>query len=54
MSHFFAYLARMKNIRRWGLMRNTQSENNLEHSMMCCYIAHGLAVIGNAYFGRSY
>ena len=39
MSHFFAYLARMKNIRRWGLMRNTQSENNLEHSMMCCYIA---------------
>jgi len=54
LKHFFAYLARMKNIRRWGLMRNTESENNLEHSMMCCYIAHGLALIGNTYFQKNY
>ena len=24
--HFFAYMNRMKYIRRWGLMRNTQAE----------------------------
>lgn len=50
-SHFFAYIARMKNIKRWGLMRNTQEENALEHSMMCAYIAHALAVISNELFG---
>ena len=26
MSHFFAYMARMKFIERWGLMRNTDTE----------------------------
>ena len=29
--HFFAYMNRMKYIRRWGLMRNTQAENDMEH-----------------------
>lgn len=50
-SHFYAYIARMRNIKRWGLMRNTQEENALEHSMMCSYIAHALAMISNEYYG---
>ncbi|HLR46626.1 MAG TPA: YfbR-like 5'-deoxynucleotidase, partial [Deinococcales bacterium] len=51
MSHFFAYLARMKFIRRWGLMRNTRTENIQEHSLQVAMIAHGLAVIRNERFG---
>lgn len=53
MSHFFAYLSRMKFIRRWGLMRNTQSENIQEHTARVAMIAHALAVIRNRlYNGR--
>src|SRR5690606_3904990 len=51
MSHFFAYMARMKFIRRWGLMRNTKTENIQEHSLQVAMIAHGLAVIRNERFG---
>jgi 5'-deoxynucleotidase len=51
MSHFFAYLARMKFIQRWGLMRNTQVENIQEHSLQVAVIAHGLALIKNKLFG---
>jgi 5'-deoxynucleotidase len=51
MSHFFAFLARMKFIQRWGLMRNTQPENIQEHSLQTAIIAHGLAIIGNRYHG---
>ena len=50
MSHFFAYLARMKFIQRWGLMRNTRSENIQEHSLQVAMIAHGLALISNRLF----
>lgn len=50
MSHFFAFLSRMKFIQRWGLMRNTMSENIQEHSLQVAMIAHGLAVIRNTYF----
>ncbi len=50
MSHFFAYLSRMKLINRWGLMRNTYSENIQEHSLQVAIIAHGLAVIRNSRF----
>lgn len=50
MSHFFAYLARMKFIQRWGLMRNTQLENIQEHSLQVAMIAHGLALIKNRLF----
>ena len=45
-------LSRMKYINRWGLMRNTISENIAEHSLDTAIIAHGLAVIGNTYFGK--
>ena len=54
MSHFFAYLSRMKYINRWSLMRNTQSENLCEHSMEVAVLAHALAVIGNTKFGKNY
>ena len=45
MNHFFAYLDRMKLIRRWGLMRNTMPENDMEHTLQTAYIAHGLAAL---------
>ena len=53
MNHFFAYLDRMKLIHRWGLMRNTVSENDMEHSMQTALIAHGLAVLGKVRYGRN-
>lgn len=52
-SHFFAYLMRMKNIKRWGLMRNTESENIKEHSLDVAYIAHALAAIAKNIYGKS-
>lgn len=51
MSHFFAYLARMRFVKRWGLMRNTHVENLQEHSLQVAMLAHALAVIRNARFG---
>jgi len=51
-SHFFAYMARMKFIQRWGVMRNTQSENIQEHSLQAAILAHALAVIARDRFGR--
>ncbi len=50
-SHFFAYMARMKFIQRWGLMRNTQPENDAEHTAQVAMIAHALAVLRNVRFG---
>jgi 5'-deoxynucleotidase len=50
MSHFFAYLSRMKFIRRWGLMHNTYPENVQEHSLRVALVAHALAVIRNRLF----
>lgn len=50
MGHFFAYLSRMKLINRWGLMRNTHTENIQEHSLQVAIIAHGLAIIRNKRF----
>jgi len=50
-SNFFAFLNRMKYIARWGLMRNSRTENVQEHSLQVAMIAHGLAVIKNKYFG---
>ena len=42
---FYALLSRMRYITRWGLMRNTFSENIQEHSHMVAVLAHGLALI---------
>ena len=51
MYHFFAYMARMKYIERWGLLRNTKQENIQEHSLQTAMLAHALAVIRNKLFG---
>lgn len=50
-SRFFAMLARMKYITRWGLMRNTREENLSEHSLEVAVLAHCLAVLRNRRFG---
>ena len=44
-NEFYALLGRMHNITRWGLMRNTFSENIAEHSYMTAVLAHALALI---------
>ena len=49
---FFAYLNRLRLIRRWSLMRNTQPENDAEHSLQVAFIAHAIAVIGQKRYGR--
>ena len=49
-----ALRSRMKYINRWGLMRNTRSENICEHSLEVALVAHALATIGNKKFGKSY
>ncbi|HBN80429.1 MAG TPA: 5'-deoxynucleotidase [Ruminococcaceae bacterium] len=51
MFHFYAMLSRMKLINRWGLMRNTRSENICEHSFDAAVIAHALAALRNRRFG---
>lgn len=51
-NHFFAYVFRMKFIRRWGLMKNSRDENLEEHSLEAAVIAHSLAVIRRDIFGR--
>lgn len=52
-SHFFAYLGRLRWIRRWGLMRNAIEENVATHSWEVATIAHALALIRNRHFGGS-
>ena len=44
-NEFYALLGRMRYITRWGLMRNTFSENIAEHSHMTAVLAHALALI---------
>ena len=51
---FFALAFRQKYIRRWGLMRNTMTENLSEHAMETAMLAHALALIGNEYFKKQY
>jgi 5'-deoxynucleotidase len=51
MSHFFAYLSRMRFIKRWGLMHSTHAENIQEHSLRVAMITHALALIRNRLFG---
>lgn len=49
-STFYAYLTRLRWIKRWGLMRNAYQENVMEHSWEVATIAHALALIKNRYF----
>ena len=50
---FFAMMTRMRNITRWGLMRNNITENLTEHSYDTAVTAHALAVIGKEKFGKN-
>ncbi len=52
-NHFYAMMSRMKNIYRWGLMRNTRKENLSEHSLEVAFVAHALAIINNTRLGGS-
>ncbi len=45
MYNFYAFLDRMKYIRRWSLMRSSREENIMEHSQQVAMFAHALAVI---------
>ena len=53
MHNFFAYMARMKLIKRWSLMKSVSDENIAEHSAQVAQIAHALALIKNRRFGGS-
>jgi 5'-deoxynucleotidase len=50
-SSFYAYLSRLRWIKRWGLKRNAHDENVMEHSWEVSVIAHTLALIKNRYYG---
>ena len=50
---FYAYLSRLRWIKRWGLKRNAHEENVMEHSWEVSVIAHTLALIKNRYFEGS-
>ncbi len=51
MEKFYAYLDRMKFIKRWQLMRSTRDENIMEHSHSVAVLAHALCLIENEVFG---
>ena len=53
MNDFYAYASRLRLIRRWSLMRNTQPENDAEHSLQVAMITHALAVLARDRYGRS-
>ena len=50
---FYAYMDRMKYIKRWQLMRSVREENIMEHSQSVALLSHALAVIHNEEFGGS-
>ena len=50
-NEFYALLGRMRYITRWGLMRNTYSENIQEHSHQVAVLAHALALIRREILG---
>ena len=51
--NFFAYMDRMKYIKRWQLMRSVREENIMEHSQQVAMFAHALAIINNKVYGGS-
>ena len=44
-NEFYALMGRMRYITRWGLMRNSFTENISEHSHQVAVLAHALALI---------
>lgn len=52
-SPFFAFLRRLRYIRRWSLMRNSEDENNAEHSLEVAFIAHQLGILHNLWLNET-
>lgn len=52
-SHFFAYMYRLRYIKRWSLMRNVVTENVAEHSYHVAMLTHALCTIANDIYGKS-
>ncbi len=50
-NEFYALLGRMRYINRWGLMRNSFSENIQEHSHQVAVLSHALALIRREILG---
>ena len=48
---FYAYMDRMKYIKRWQLMRSVREENIMEHSHSVVMLSHALVTIHNEVFG---
>ncbi|MBQ7323183.1 MAG: 5'-deoxynucleotidase [Clostridia bacterium] len=48
---FYAYMDRMKFIKRWQLMRSVREENIMEHSQSVAVLSHALVTIHNEVFG---
>ena len=53
MDKFYAYMDRMKFIKRWQLMRSVREENIMEHSHSVAVLTHALCVIENKIYGGS-
>ncbi len=53
MDKFYAYLDRMKFIKRWQLMHSARDENIMEHSHSVAVLAHALCAIENNVYGGS-
>ncbi|MBQ3492893.1 MAG: 5'-deoxynucleotidase [Clostridia bacterium] len=53
MYKFFAFINRMKYIKRWSLMRSVREENIMEHSQQVAVIAHALALISNKIYSNN-
>ena len=53
MYNFYAFMDRMKYIKRWSLMRSVRDENIMEHSQQVAMLAHALAIINNKVFSGS-
>ncbi|MDE5728760.1 MAG: 5'-deoxynucleotidase [Clostridia bacterium] len=45
--NFYAYMDRMKYIKRWQLMRSVREENIMEHTQQVALFSHALAIINN-------
>ncbi len=52
-SPFYAHLARLRYIKRWGLMRNAVEEDVAQHSWEVAVLAHALAVISRDVFRQA-
>ena len=53
MFNFYAFLDRMKYIKRWSLMRSSREENIMEHSWQVALFAHALAVIDSEIYNNT-